>query len=125
MKVKYFLLCVALLLAGFIFMPRTLNFTPEELKGTWKTDFPSHAERFFRVTGSVIVFETGNYGVDVYFISNVERTVRGGEIHYKIEYHKQGGNESALSLLFDPAPPQRIFFENQRQIEWRREDSEV
>ena len=46
MKVKWFLLCVSLLLAGFIFLPRSLNFTPKELMGTWKTESPSHAERF-------------------------------------------------------------------------------
>ena len=122
MKVKWFLLCVALLLLAFLFIPRGMAFTPPELVGTWRTQCPSHCDRFFRITESTVVFDQGDFEVDVFFVSNVEKTVRGSEILYEIEFHRQGEPESTLTLLFDPAPPERIAFEHRREIEWRRSD---
>ncbi len=120
MKVKWFLLVVAVLLLGFVFMPRGLNFTPLKLMGTWRTECPSHADRFFRITESTIVFNTGGYDVDIYFISNVEEQAQGSETVYEIEFHKEGQAENTLTLLFDPSPPERIAFENQRHRVWLR-----
>ena len=51
MKVEFILFLVALPVAGFIFMPRILNFMSKELMGAWKTTFPTHAERFFGASG--------------------------------------------------------------------------
>ncbi len=56
----------------------------DELVGTWKSDLPEYADRFFEIHADTIVLGVGNDKVSVQTISSVEREEHPGQTDYII-----------------------------------------
>jgi hypothetical protein len=122
MKPKWILvgLVIIAIVALSTFLLRKPTLFPDELVGVWMTSDPRYADRFLDLSKVTIIFGTGKDNIDIYFISNVEKTVQDKAILYTVHFHNQEGLEDKVSFYYDPQNSGTIRFKNQKQITWTR-----
>lgn len=110
-------LLAALIIVGMRLMPKNRT-VPIELLGTWSTEYPTHAEHPMEFAADSIRFHTAE-GWMAYAIVQVQSRERGDRTWYRFDYEAEG---QAFELSFDyyPPPDERLQFENQPHLEWRK-----
>lgn len=93
---------------------------PTELVGTWRTQDPRYATRFFEISDDQVLFQTGE-GVIDFTVHTIQRaTAVRDEIGllYTIEYDVDGDDQT-FGFYFDPQSGV-LKLRNQPAMEWRR-----
>lgn len=108
---------VALVIVGMRLMPKNKT-VPAELLGTWETEFPSHAEHPMEFATDTLRFHTEE-GWMAYAIVQVRSRDDEGRVWYRFDYEAEG-EEFELTFYYFAPPDERIQFENQPQLEWRK-----
>ena len=119
-KAKYIILGVVVF---FVFSCSTPSYLPDELTGVWITSNPRYADRFFELSKVSAIFGTGGATLDTYFISNVEKKLKGNRDLYIIYCHREGEDEQVISFYYTSENGGLILFKNQTHIEWFRGDA--
>ncbi len=92
---------------------------PDELLGFWSTADERYANRALEIQKSSLVFHTGDGGYTTHPIQQVSKVESDTLTLYEIDY-LQDDVVFTLSFFYEPAPVDKIRFENQREIEWSR-----
>jgi hypothetical protein len=98
-----------------------LEVLPTELVGTWRTQDPRYAVRFFEIKDDQILFQTGE-GVIDFTVHSIRRATAVSDdigLLYTFEYDVDG-DEQTFGFDYD-APSGVLTFRNQPEMEWRRE----
>ena len=93
---------------------------PAELVGTWRTEDPRYATRFFEIKDDQVLFQTGE-GVIDFTVHTIRRTTAVSDeigLLYTFEYTVEG-DEQTFGFYYD-APSGVVTLRNQPQMEWRR-----
>ena len=112
--------CVTLGVVAGCEQDAELEVLPTELVGTWRTEDPRYATRFFEIKDDQVLFQTGE-GVIDFTVHSIRRvTAVSDEIGllYTLEYNVDG-EEQTFGFYYD-APSGVVTFRNQRGMEWRR-----
>lgn len=108
---------VALVLVALRFLPKDKT-VPVELLGTWETEFPSHAQHPMEFAADTLRFHTEE-GWMAYAIVQVRSREQEGRVWYRFDYEAEGESFELTFYYFAP-PDERIQFENQPHLEWRK-----
>ncbi len=124
-KVLSAILGVVLLVAGIIvgmqFMPKNKT-VPAALLGTWETEYASHAEHPMEFATDTLRFHTEE-GWMAYAIIQVRSREEEGRVWYRFDYEAEG-EEFELTFYYYAPPEERLQFENQPHLEWRKAEAE-
>ena len=96
---------------------------PEGLIGTWQTDSPDYAGRFFTLSAdefSLLLIGTGTSTPERYHIASVTRIRDKYGMLHTIEYADAEGTDYHMGLYYDPEDGGRLRLKNQRNMIWRR-----
>jgi hypothetical protein len=114
-------LLVAIVAVALRLMPKDKT-VPAELLGTWQTEYPSHAEHPMEFATDTLRFHTEE-GWMAYGIVQVQSREEDGRMWYRFDYDAEG-EEFELTFYYYAPPDERIQFENQPQLEWRKAEVE-
>jgi hypothetical protein len=112
---------VALVIVGLRFMPKN-GTVPAELLGTWETEYPSHAEHPMEIATETVRFHTAE-GWMAYAIVQVQSRDEESRVWYRFDYEAEG-EEFELTFYYYAPPDERLQFENQPHLEWRKTERE-
>ncbi|NIM18923.1 MAG: hypothetical protein GTO42_02710 [Candidatus Latescibacteria bacterium] len=93
---------------------------PQNVIGTWRTEAPKYADRYFEITENRIIFGTGGASFDSQKIRYVESITQGVTSYHAIYYGNLGENEYRFEFYYDPRDGGVIRFKNQIPIRWQR-----
>ena len=77
------------------------------------------------MTTLTMAFGTGKHNVNVYFVSDVKKTVQGNKTLYTVYCHHIGGSEEKISFYLIMGDGDQITFKNQQHIKWMKTKSET
>ncbi len=112
---------VALVIVGIRFLPKDKT-VPAELLGIWETEYASHAEHPMEVASDTLRFHTEE-GWMAYAIVRVQSRDEEGRVRYRFDYEAEG-EEFELTFYYYAPPDERLQFENQPHLEWRKAAAE-
>ena len=96
---------------------------PEGLIGTWHTDAPDYAGRFFSLSAdelSLLLIGTGTATPERYRITAVIRIRDDYGMLHTIEYSDSDGTDYRMGFYYDPADDGRLSLKNQLNMIWRK-----
>jgi hypothetical protein len=114
---------IAGLVAFLVFVPAKRHYVPEELVGVWTSSDPRYADRSLELTRITVAFGTGTQTVDLYFVSDVEKTLQGNNILYTIRCHRLNGAQEQVSFYHALKNGGEIRFKNQQHIPWMKTEA--
>ncbi len=125
-------LLVAIVAVALRLMPKDKT-VPAELLGTWQTEYASHADHPMEFATDTIRFHTEE-GWMAYGIVQVQSRDEDGRMWYRFDYEAEGeefrfdyeaeGEEFELTFYYYAPPEERLQFENQPHLEWRKAEPE-
>ncbi len=115
------ILLVAAIIVGMRFMPKNKT-VPAELLGTWQTEYASHAEHPMEIVIDTVRFHTEE-GWMAYAIVRVQSRDEESRVWYRFDYEAEG-EEFELTFYYYAPPDERLQFENQPHLEWRKAEGE-
>ena len=98
---------------------------PAELIGTWITDHPKYAGLYFQVSPGSFVFSTTEGTVDVYTLTKyepIESAVKKRKLITHVLHGTRPGQETKISLSYDPSGGGSIRLSNRANIVWTRQN---
>lgn len=118
MKLKWIIIGIVVLVASIALMHDRPTLVPDELIGVWTTSNPKYADRSLELSIGTVVFGTSKESVDVYFVSNVKKTVLDSNTLYTVYFHRLDGTDDEVSFYYSPENGGVIQFKNQKHIKW-------
>ena len=110
------ILCIAALFGCRIYRNRDV---PEELWGLWETSVPQYENCSFTFEGKIAMFQNRLALVGIYFITDIEKSIKDGKTLYDIHYKDEHGKEYRLSLYYLKINHNDLIrFKNQEVISW-------
>ena len=114
-------LAIALIVAGMRILPADRT-VPTELLGAWVTEVASHAEHPMEFTADTLRFHTEE-GWMAYAIVQVRSRDEADRVWYRFDYEAEG-EEFELTFYYYAPPDERLQFENQPHLVWRKVEEE-
>lgn len=99
---------------------------PEGLVGTWETDHPDYAERFFSLSAdefSLLLIGAGDTNPRRYQVISITRELDQYGMLHTVEYADADGVDYHMAFYYDPADGGRVMMKNQRDMIWRKTES--
>lgn len=93
---------------------------PEKLKGIWTTTHPKYEGRYFQLEAKTIVFGTGGFNIDVYFIEDIEKTASNKGTVYVLNCQNSHNDPYRFALYSNTDRPDEIRFQHQQQVVWQK-----
>ena len=96
------------------------DFLPSEILGTWTTAVPKYQGRFFELTEVYIVFGIGDNKVEIYFITDIKRTIDDIGVLYTVMAQNLKGINDKFSFYYKRERIGAIRLKNQQGILWTK-----
>lgn len=110
------ILCIVALFGCHIYRNRNV---PEELLGLWETSAPQYENCSFTFKSKIAIFQNRLTLVSIYFITDIEKSIKGEKTLYNIHYENENGDEYMLSLYYIKTPHSGVIrFKNKEKIAW-------
>ena len=96
---------------------------PDGLVGTWETDDPAYAGRFFSLSTdefSLLLIGAGATTPQRYRIVTITRQRAEFGMLHTVEYSDNAGVDYRMAFYFDPAGGGMLRLKNQRNMLWRK-----
>ena len=96
---------------------------PDGLIGTWRTDNPDYAGRFFTLSAdefSLLLIGTGTSTPQRYQIDSVTRVRDDYGMLHTVEYTDADGQDYRMGFYYDAAGSGSVRMKNQRDMIWRK-----
>jgi hypothetical protein len=116
---------IMVVLLIFVFFPKKNKDIPEYLIGKWITSAPGYEDRFIEITKETLTYGLGGDKEDVYFISGIEKSLKGINVLYTISYKNTDGLKFTRSFYYHPENGETIQFKHQEHITWRKMKNDV
>lgn len=113
------LLVAWIALSTFIPAARRVRVMPDELLGYWTTTSARYAGRALEIQKSSLIFHTGDGGFTTHPVQQVRSQESDTLALYRVDYLADDVVYT-LSFYYQPAPFDRIRFENQLEMVWSR-----
>jgi len=96
---------------------------PGEIAGIWRSQSPTHADRYLELRDRVVIFGTGRYTMDVRSVERVRSEEAEppdrGRLH-TVSYRSDEGEILDLAVIYEAGPPASLRFVNHTDL-WTRE----
>lgn len=93
---------------------------PEKLEGIWTTTHPKYEGRYFKLEAKTIVFGTGGFNIDVYFIEDIEKTASSKGTVFVLNCQNSNNDPYRFAFVSSTGKPDEIRFQHQQQIVWHK-----
>jgi hypothetical protein len=108
------------ILAALTWQDPTHKHLPDDLIGEWHTTDTKYTDRALLLDQACITFMTGQGGVSVGFIKNVQESSDGNRRLFTISYTVDNVlNE--VTFYYDASNGQNLYFKNQEKIIWTKD----
>ena len=114
------ILCIAALFGCHIFRNRDVQ---EELLGLWETSAPRYENCSFQFKDKMVMFQNRLSHIDIYHITDIEKSTGDEKTLYDIYYKDERGGEYRLSLYYLKTPHRGVIrFKYQEEIAWLKRE---